>query len=147
MYVCMYVCVYVYMCVCMYVCTVYYVYVYVCIYICICMYSCMYTCMYVRMYTYVCVFFTYNWRVSEASETLSGVTQLKIRDIFCLYMCVDVHMSFCTLTLAFLCLLRGLPLPITPLNWIFWFSDHLSFKEINRLPLRIRLFLNATRHT
>ncbi len=31
--------------------------------------------------------------VSEASETLSGVTQLKIGDI-CLYMCLDVCMSF-----------------------------------------------------
>ncbi len=35
----------------------------------------------------------YIWRVSEASETLSGVTQLKIGDI-CLYICLDVHMSF-----------------------------------------------------
>ncbi len=41
----------------------------------------------------------FNWR---ASETLSGVTQLKIGDI-CLYICLDVRMSFCTLTLAFLC--------------------------------------------
>ncbi len=65
-----------------------------------------------------------NWRASEASETLSGVTQLKIGDI-CLfiYMCVEVCMSFCTLTLVFLCLLRGLPLPILPLNGIFSFSD------------------------
>ncbi len=42
------------------------------------------------------------WRASVASETLTGVTQLKIGDV-CLYICLDVHMSFCTLTLAFLC--------------------------------------------
>ena len=56
-------------------------------------------------------------------------------------------MSFCTLALAFLFLLCGLPLPIPPLNRIFSFSDPVSFKEINYLPLRIRLFLNATRRT
>ncbi len=50
-------------------------------------------------------------------ETLSWVTQLKIEDIcLCIYMCVDVRVLFCTLTLTFLCLLRGLPLPIPPLN-------------------------------
>ncbi len=48
-------------------------------------------------------------------------------------------MSFCTLTLAFLYLLRGLPFPITPLNRIFWFRDPVSFKKIYYLPLRIRL--------
>ncbi len=52
------------------------------------------------------------WR---ASETLSGVTQLKIGDI-CYYIYVDIRMSFCTLTLAFLCLLCGLFLPVPPLN-------------------------------
>ena len=36
-------------------------------------------------------------------------------------------MSFCTLTLTFLCLLCGLPLPIFPLNRIFLFSDPGSF--------------------
>ncbi len=44
----------------------------------------------------------YNWRASVASETLTGVTQLKIGDVY-LYICLDVRMSFCTLTLAFLC--------------------------------------------
>ncbi len=65
------------------------------------------------------------------SETLSGVAQLKIGDI-CLfiYMYVDIRMLFCTLTLVFLCLLRGLPLPISPLNRIFRFGDPVSFKEI-----------------
>ncbi len=80
------------------------------------------------------------------SETLSGLTQLKIGNI-CLYICGDVRMSFCTLTPAYLCLLRGLLLPIPLLNRIFLFSDPISFKEINYLPLHIRLFLNTTRHT
>ncbi len=34
------------------------------------------------------------------------------------------------LILAFWCLLRGLPLPIPPLNRIFRFSNPVSFKEI-----------------
>ncbi len=42
------------------------------------------------------------WRASVASETLTGVTQSKIGDVY-LYICLDVRMSFCTLTLAFLC--------------------------------------------
>ncbi len=46
------------------------------------------------VYMYVC------WRASEASETLSGVTQLKIGDA-CLFICLDVLMSFCTLTLSY----------------------------------------------
>ncbi len=44
-----------------------------------------------------------KWR---ASETLTGVTQLKIGDVclfIYLYICMDVCMTFCTLTLAFLC--------------------------------------------
>ncbi len=44
----------------------------------------------------------YNWRASVASETLTGVTQSKIGDV-CLFIYMDVRMSFCTLTLAFLC--------------------------------------------
>ena len=48
----------------------------------------------------------------------------------------------CTLTLTFLCLLCGLPLSIPPLNRIFRFSDPVSVREINYLPLRNRLFLN-----
>ncbi len=35
-------------------------------------------------------------------------------------------MSFCTLSLAFLCLFHGLFLPISPLNKIFRFSDHMT---------------------
>ncbi len=44
--------------------------------------------------------FRYIWRASVASETLRGVTQLKIGDV-CLSVCMDVRMSFCTMTLAY----------------------------------------------
>ncbi len=60
---------------------------------------------------YNCIF---NWRASVASETLTGVTQSKIGDVclfIYLYICLDVCMSFCTLTLAFLCYLCGRPRP------------------------------------
>ncbi len=55
---------------------------------------------------YVAILCIYNRRASVASETLTGVTQSKIGDVYLfiyLYICLDVHMSFCTLTLAFLC--------------------------------------------
>ncbi len=39
---------------------------------------------------------------SGARETLTRVTQLKIGDV-CLFICLDIHMSFCTLTLAYFC--------------------------------------------
>ncbi len=42
------------------------------------------------------------WRASEASKTLYSGVELRIGDI-CLYICGDVRMSFCTLTLAYFC--------------------------------------------
>ncbi len=54
------------------------------------------------MFVYLFIY----WRASVASELLTGVTQSKIGDVYLfiyLYICLDVHMSFCTLTLAFLC--------------------------------------------
>ncbi len=64
------------------------------------------------------------WRASErASETLTGVTQLKIGGV-CLSVCMDIRMSFCTLTLAYFCVRSAFdPVP-TSLNSILWFSDH-----------------------
>ncbi len=55
-------------------------------------------------------YYYYYWRASVASETLTRVTltrvttQLKIGDV-CLfiYICLDVRMSFCTLTFLYLC--------------------------------------------
>ncbi len=44
-----------------------------------------------------------NWRASVASETLKGVKMKKLGMFVYLYICMDVRMSFCTLTLAFLC--------------------------------------------
>ncbi len=46
------------------------------------------------------------WRASVASETLTGVTQSKIGDVclfIYLFIYMDVRMSFRTLTLAFWC--------------------------------------------
>ncbi len=48
-----------------------------------------------NLYIYI---YIYNWRASEESETLSGLTQSGI--FVCLKICVDVRMSFCILTLA-----------------------------------------------
>ncbi len=45
----------------------------------------------------------FNWRASVASETLTGVKMKKLGMFIYLYICLDVRMSFCTLTLAFLC--------------------------------------------
>ncbi len=44
-----------------------------------------------------------SWRASVASETLTGVKMKKSGMFVYLYICLDVRMSFCTLTLAFLC--------------------------------------------
>ncbi len=38
--------------------------------------------------------FLFYWRVNEASETLTGVTQLKSGMFVCLYIGLDVLMSF-----------------------------------------------------
>ncbi len=43
------------------------------------------------------------WRASVASETLTGVKMKKSGMFVYLYICMDVRMSFCTLTLVFLC--------------------------------------------
>ncbi len=42
-------------------------------------------------------------RASVASETLTGVKMKKSGMFVYLYISMDVRMSFCTLTLAFLC--------------------------------------------
>ncbi len=72
---------------------------------------------------------TIDWRASVASETLTGVTQLKIGDV-CLFiyiLCLDVCMSFCTLTLhIFVFAPRSTPSQ-TSLNRILRFSDHYPY--------------------
>ncbi len=89
LYIC--VCVHVFVCMlCICLCCVF-----VCIYMCICVYLYVYLCVCVCVCVNLCVY----WR---ASETLSGVTQLKIGDV-CLFIYLDVRMSFCTLTLTYFC--------------------------------------------
>ncbi len=73
-------------------------------------------CLYYYYYYYY-----YYWRVSEASETLSGVTQLKIGDI-CL--CLDVRMSFLYFDPGIFVLIRWLAPSQTSLNRILRFIDH-----------------------
>ncbi len=64
-----------------------------------------------------------NRRASVVSETLTGVTQLKIGDV-CVFICMDVRMSFCALTLSiFVFAPRSTPSQ-TSLNRILWFTDH-----------------------
>ncbi len=46
---------------------------------------------------------TTSWRASVASETLTGVKMKKSGMFIYLYICLDVRMSFYTLTLAFFC--------------------------------------------
>ncbi len=91
-----------------------------------------------------------HWVIWRASETLSGVTQFEIRDISSfIYMCGRMYVSLYFDPRIFVYASWSTP-PRTrtpPLNRIFRFSDPASFKEINCLPFRIRLFLNATRHT
>ncbi len=63
-----------------------------------------YLFIYFLLCTEVTYFELFYWRASVASETLTGLTQLKIGDMsLFIYMCVDVRMSFCTLTLAYFC--------------------------------------------
>ncbi len=68
----------------------------------------------------------YIWRASVASETLTGVTQLKIGDV-CLFICLDVCMSFCTLTLRIFVFAPRLTPSQTSLNRILRFSDHYPY--------------------
>ncbi len=78
-----------------------------------------------------------SWRASVASETLTGVTQSKIGDVYLfiyLYICLDVRMSFCTLTLAFSVLVMWSTPSQIALNRILWFIDQYP------ITLEIELF-------
>ena len=76
----------------------------------------------------------FYWQVSEASETLSGVTQLKIGDI-CLYIYIYIYIYERTYVILYFdphifVFASWYTLPIPPLNSISRFSDPVSFKEI-----------------
>ncbi len=71
-----------------------------------------------------------NWR---ASETLTGLTQLKIGDV-CLSVCMDVRKAFLYFDPPFFVLApRAIPSQ-TSLNSILWFCNHY------RITLEIELF-------
>ncbi len=74
------------------------------------------------------IFFTVIYLL--ASETLSGVTQLKIGDI-CLYICLDVRMSFLYFDPHVFVLVRWLTLSQTSLNRILWCIDHYPYHPRN----------------
>ncbi len=70
------------------------------------------------------------WRASEASETLLGVTQLKIGDI-CLYMCLDVRKVFLYFDpRIFVLVLWSTPFQ-TSLNRILQFIDQYPYHPRN----------------
>ncbi len=61
-----------------------------------------------------------------ARSPLTGITQLKIGDV-CVFICMDVRMTFCTLTLLiFVFAPRSTPSQ-TSLNRILLFSDHYPY--------------------
>ncbi len=106
-----------------------------------------------------------NWRVSGASDTQSGVTQYWKSGIF-VCLCVDVRMSFCTLTLSYFCVslvfdtvpnftklnplvYRLLPVLSQKLNclplWIL-LRVHLKLKKLTGVPFLFELVVMVIRH-
>ncbi len=73
------------------------------------------------------------WR---ASETLTGVTQLKIGDVCTFIYSLDVRMSFCTLTFSYFCVSSLFDPSQTSLNGILRFSDHYPYHPKNWIVYR-----------
>ncbi len=84
------------------------------------------------------------WRASEASETLTGVTQLKIGDVCLFVLCLDVRMSFCTLTLSYFQLARCLTPSQTSLNSILWYIDHYPYLPRNCIVYHFEFFCRCS---
>ncbi len=78
-------------------------------------------------------FIKYNWRASVASETLTGVTQLKIGDV-CLFICLDVRKAFLYFDPRVFVLVRWSTPSQTSLNRILCLSIS------TRITLEIELF-------
>ncbi len=74
-----------------------------------------------------------SWRASVASETLTGVTQLKIKDV-CLSVCMDVRKAFLYFDPRVFVLVRWSIPSQTSLNKI------LSLSISTRITLEIELF-------
>ncbi len=66
------------------------------------------------------------------SETLSGVTQLKIGDICLLYIyIIYIYMVGRTYVIVvLLCLLGGQPCPHSPLNGFLWFINLYPYRQL-----------------
>ncbi len=97
----------------------------------------LYDVFYLKMLFFIVTKMDYWW-ASEASETLSGVTQLKIGDIF-LYICLDVRKAFLYFDPRIFVLVWWSTPSQTSLNRILWF--------INQYPYHPRIelftFLNS----
>ncbi len=82
-------------------------------------------------YTYIHTYIIYYWRASTASETLTGVTQLKIGDV-----CLFVYMYGCTYVIlyfdprVFVLVMWSIPSQIA-LNRILWFIDQYPYHPRN----------------
>ena len=79
------------------------------------------------------------WRVSEASETLSGVTQLKIG-----YICLNVHMSFLYFDPGVIVFVRWSTPSQTSLNGILWFIDHYLYHPRNWIVYCFEFFCGCS---
>ncbi len=89
----------------------------------------------------------YNWRASVASETLTGVTQSKIGDVclfIYLYICLDVCMSFCTLTLRIFVFAPRSTSSQSSLNRILRSSDHYPYRLRNWIVYGFELFCGCS---
>ncbi len=86
----------------------------------------------------------YYWWASVASETLTGVKMKKSGMFVYLYICLDVCMSFCTLTLRiFVFVPRSTPSQ-TSLNRILRFSDHYPYHLRNWIVYGFELFCGCS---
>ncbi len=82
----------------------------------------------------------HNWRASVASETLTGVTQLKIGDVcWFLYICLDVRKAFLYFDPRVFVLVRWLTPSQNSLNRILC----LSFSTSITLEIELFTVLNS----
>ncbi len=80
----------------------------------------------------------FNWRVSEASETLSGITQLKILKIgdICLYICLNIRKAFLYFDPCIFVLVLWSNPSQTSLNRILRFIDQYPYHPRNWIVYR-----------
>ncbi len=82
------------------------------------------------------------WRASVASETLTGVTQLKIGDV-CLYMFGRTYVILYFDPRVFVFVMWSSPSQIA-LNRILWFIDQFPYHPRNWIVYRFELFCGCS---